>query len=79
MRTVKLYKAGSSLVAVIPKSYLKTLGWQPGDRISVILESLYKISFFKLPEGDNFLNPFLPKPSIKKECSHETDNLNTTG
>lgn len=67
MRTVKLYKAGTSIVAVIPKNYLTTLGWQPGERISVILNSPNMISFIKLHEGDNVFKPTKPVTSNKKE------------
>lgn len=67
METVKLYKAGTSIVAVIPKNYLKTLGWQAGERISVILESPNKISFVKLREGDNVFKLDRSITSIKKE------------
>lgn len=78
METVKLYKAGTSIVAVIPKNYLKTLGWQPGERVSVILESSNKISFVKLQESDKIFKLSKPITPLKKEVSHEADNLNTT-
>jgi len=67
METVKLYKAGTSIVAVIPKNYLKTLGWQPGEKINVILEGLNKISYVKLQENDKVFKPAQSITLTKKE------------
>jgi len=37
MEIAKLYRQGGSTVLAIPKRYLKTLGWKPGDQVKVIL------------------------------------------
>ena len=72
MEKAKLYKQGGSTVIIIPKNYLKSLGWQRGDEVIVILEGPNKISYYKPKDSDLLFKPMRIITSTKKERFHET-------
>lgn len=78
MEKAKLYKQGGSTVVIIPKNYLKSLGWQRGDVVYVILEGPNKISYFKADGSDSLFKPQHRTTLTKKESFSETDRIHTT-
>ena len=78
MERAKLYKQGGSTVVIIPKNYLKSLGWQRGDEVMVILEGPNKISYFKVSGSDLHFKPGTFLTLTTKENTSETDRIHTT-
>ena len=78
MERAKLYQQGGSTVVIIPKNYLKSLGWQRGDNVYVILEGPNKISYVKQATCDDYVFPGVKLTHNKKEKSDEKDRIHTT-
>lgn len=78
MEKAKLYKQGGSIVVTIPQNYLKSLGWQRGDEVLVILEGPDKISYLKVHGSDWLFKPHSPITLTKKEKSNEADRIHIT-
>lgn len=75
MEKAKLYRQGGSTVVIIPKNYLKSLGWQRGEVVHVMLEGPGRISYFKLGDDYTIFKLTQLKTSIKKEKSDEADRI----
>ena len=78
MERAKLYRQGGSTVVIIPKNYLKSLGWNRGDEVYVILEGPNKITYFKANGSDSLFKPRHHITLTKKESSSEADRIHTT-